>query len=249
MALLIIQHSDSCTTGLLGDSLRRFGQRIRTVRVDRSEPLPANLEDIHGVVSLGGPQSANDSHAWIADELALLKAAHSAGIPILGICLGCQLLAKALGGQVARMDRPEIGWVKVTNTSIDKEDPLLAGLPWTQTVFAWHHDHVSVLPEGAALLQRSAACNVQAFRMGPWSYGIQYHPEWSRAMIQAEIAGASQDELAKAGVTADALRQATAEEVPGAERRSARMFELCNLVLFPATSLQTGLEARSPLHH
>jgi GMP synthase-like glutamine amidotransferase len=249
MAILILQHSDSCTPGLLGASLRRHGQRTRLVRVAAGEALPPDLDDVHGVISLGGPQSANDTAPWVAAELALLKEAHDARVPVLGICLGAQMLARALGGEVGRMPRAEIGWVEVQNTAVDKEDPLLAGLPWTRTVFAWHNECVARPPEGATILQRNAACAVQAYRVGAWTYGIQYHPEWNRDTILAEIAGATAEELAAAGASAEALRQATAEHAPTAERHAERMFEACNTVLFPASALQPGLAARSPLHH
>lgn len=249
MAILILQHSDTCTPGILGASLRRHGQRTRLVRVTAGEALPPDLDDVHGIVSLGGPQSSNETAPWVGAELALLKEAHEARVPVLGLCLGAQMLARALGGEVTRLPRPEIGWVSVQNTAVDKEDALLAGLPWTRTVFAWHNEFVSKVPAGATVIQRNAACPVQAFRVGAWSYGFQYHPEWSRETILSEIAGATPEELAAAGAPADALRQATAEHAPAAERHAERMFELCNLVLFPANSLQPGLAARSPLHH
>lgn len=249
MALLIIQHSETCCPGLLGDVMRRYGQRTRTVRVDRGEVLPVDLDDLHGIVSLGGPQSSNDNLPWVAPELALLKQAHESGLPVLGICLGAQMLARALGGQVSRMPKPEIGWVQVHNHAIDKEDALLAGLPWTQTVFSWHNEWVSTLPEGATVIRKNAACAVQAYRVGPWSYGIQYHPEWSRETILKEVADATPEELAAAGTTANDVRQATTEHAATAARQSERMFDLCNLVLFPTSQLQTGLAARSPLHH
>ncbi|MBL9140759.1 MAG: hypothetical protein JNK53_02730 [Phycisphaerae bacterium] len=109
---------------------------------------------------------------------------------------------------------------------------------------------MSTLPDGATVLQKNDACAVQAFRVGPWSYGLQYHPEWSRETILNELADPTNaDELAKAGTSANDVRQATTEHAPMAERQSDRMFDQCNLVLFPASRLQSGLEARSPLHH
>ncbi len=249
MAILIIQHAESCAPGLLGDALSRFGQRTVIVRTDRGQSLPADLGDVHGVVSLGGPQSANDAEPWVAQETALLKLAHQTGVPILGLCLGAQLLARALGGTVARMPKPELGWAQMSNVSVDKEDALFTGLPWKQTYFCWHEEFVSKLPEGATVLQRNEACPVQAYRVGPWSYGIQYHPEWNRQTILKEIGQATEQELAAAGTTAELLRQGTHDHYESAERMARKIFELCNLMLFPASRLQPGLVARSPLHH
>ncbi|MFO0963029.1 MAG: type 1 glutamine amidotransferase [Phycisphaerales bacterium] len=249
MAILVIQHSKVSDLGHLGTALRRHGQRLRIVRVDLGQALPPDLDDVHGLVSLGGPQSANDAHAWVGQELELLRAAHAAQIPVLGICLGAQLLAKALGGEVARMAQPEIGWVTVKSASVGIEDALYAGVPWSQTVFAYHGEHVSKLPEGASLVLKGAACPVQAFRVGPWSYGIQYHPEWTRETILSEIDASTDAELAAAGTSRAALREATAEHYPTAQRFAERTFELANLMLFPATRQQSGLVSPADIHH
>lgn len=249
MAILIIQHSEGCAPGLLGDVMARYGQRTVTVRVDRGERLPAGLDDLHGIVSLGGAMSVNGNDPWIEPEAALLNQAHHAGVPVLGLCLGAQMLAKALGGKVTRMPQPELGWISVRNTQVDKEDALLAGLPWQQHVFGWHNEWVSTLPEGATVLQKSERCAVQCYRVGPWSYGFQYHPEWSRQTMLNEIADAASAELSEAGTSAEEMRQGITDHYATAERLSTRMFDLCNLILFPSSRLQPGLTARSPLHH
>ena len=102
MAILVIQHSKISDPGHLGTALRQHGQKVRTVRIDLGQPLPADLDDVHGVVSLGGPQSANGNDAWNAPELELMREAHARQVPVLGICLGAQMLAKALGGDLRR---------------------------------------------------------------------------------------------------------------------------------------------------
>ena len=198
MAILVIQHSKNSPIGHLGEALRRHGQKTRTVRIDEGDRLPADLNDLHGIVSLGGPQSANDGDAWVAQEQALLRDAHAAGIPVLGLCLGAQMLAKALGGTVV-----------------------------------W----------------KGAACPVQAFRVGATSYGFPYHPEWTRETMTAELASMSDSDLAAAGTTRQAVRDATAEFAADAERRSHRVFETVNSVLFPASRLQPGLVAPGWIHH
>jgi GMP synthase-like glutamine amidotransferase len=118
MAILVLQHSRHSGTGHLGAALRTFGQRTRTVRIDEGQALPPDLDDVHGLVSLGGPQSANDGGSWVEQELALIREAHERKVPFLGLCLGAQMLAKALGGEVARMAAPEFGWTHVRASGI-----------------------------------------------------------------------------------------------------------------------------------
>ena len=249
MAILVIQHSKISDAGHLGSALRTHGQKVRTVRIDLGQPLPADLDDVHGVVSLGGPQSANGGDPWVAEEQALLREAHGAGIPVLGLCLGAQMLAKALGGEVGRMAKPEIGWVHVKAASIGVEDVLHPGIGWSQTVFASHGEQVSRMPDGASLVMKGDACQVQAFRVGATSYGFQYHPEWTRETILAEIDSWKDAELQAAGTDRPSLRQATAEHYPVAERNARRLFEAVNLLLFPASRQQRGLVAPGWIHH
>ena len=249
MAILLIQHSRHSDAGHLGASLRSFGQKVRTVKVHEGQALPPDLDDVHGVVSLGGPQSANDPDPWVTHEQALLRAAHEAKIPVLGLCLGAQMLAKALGGTVARMERPEVGWIHVRAASIGVEDPLLAGTGWEHVVFASHGEHVATLPPGAALVMKGSACPVQAFRAGPWSYGFQDHPEWTRETIVAETDRWTDADLAAAGTSRQAIREGTAEHAANAERMAQRVFELANLMLFPASRQQPGLVAPGTVHH
>jgi hypothetical protein len=96
---------------------------------------------------------------------------------------------------------------------------------------------------------KGTACPVQAFRVGPWSYGIQYHPEWTREAILAEVERCSDQELAAAGTSRDVIRRATAEHAEAAARHAKRVFELANLMLFPASRQQPGLVAPSVVHH
>jgi GMP synthase-like glutamine amidotransferase len=249
MAILVLQHSRHSGPGHLGAALRTFGQRVRTVRVDEGQALPPDLDDVHGLVSLGGPQSANDDARWVEQELALIREAHERKVPFLGLCLGAQMLAKALGGEVSRMAQPEFGWTRVRAAGIGVEDALLAGTGWDHVVFESHGEHVSKLPAGAAVIMKGAACPVQAYRVGPWSYGFQYHPEWTREDILAEIERSTDAELAAAGTSKAAQRQATAEHAANAERASKRIFELANLLLFPASRQQPGLVAPGTVHH
>lgn len=182
--LLVLQHSDSSPLGTIGPILVDHAMKISTVRLDRNEPLPPDLDDVDAIISLGGPQCANDANPVLEREMGLLRAAHARALPVLGLCLGAQLLAKALGGEVAKLSRPEIGWHEVTLTPVGREDPLFSGIAWTSSQFHWHADGVSKLPPGARALASSKGCAVQAFGVGLRSYGIQYHPEVTEATIQ-----------------------------------------------------------------
>ena len=133
---------------------------------------------------MGGPQSANedDRYPYLAQEKVLLRQAVEQEIPFLGICLGGQLLASALGAQVARHVTSEIGFFEVHSTDAGKDDPLLEGLSEYQRVVQWHDDVFS-LPTGAVLLATSQEVPNQAFRIGRRAYGLQYHIEMTPAML------------------------------------------------------------------
>lgn len=247
MAIVILEHSADCPADILLDSLRAFGQRMRVVRLHAGAPVPGDLEDIHGLVSLGGPQTVHEMNApWMQAEMGLLRDAHGAGVPVLGLCLGAQLLAAALGGETGRMPAPEIGWHEMSLTPQGREDPLFAGQPWKVPQFCWHSDQVSKLPEGSTVLASSAACKVQAYCVGLRSYGIQYHPEWNAATVRAQLEGGAA-QVKAAGGALDALRAETQRLGPQAERLSRRFFDAVSTVLMPADRVNKGIA--KDLHH
>lgn len=150
----------------------------------RGEVLP-HLEELRGLVVMGGPMGVSDtaSHPYLADELALLAGAVAADLPVLGVCLGAQLLAAALGGTVYRGAQPEIGPGTVTLSNAGQTDPVLgvarrAELP----VMHWHQDTFE-LPAGAVGLAGSDLYANQAFRVGARAYGLQFHVEVDRALV------------------------------------------------------------------
>jgi GMP synthase (glutamine-hydrolysing) len=247
MAIVIFEHSADCPADLLIDTFRSLGQKLRVVKLHAGQPLPADLDDTHGVVSLGGPQTVHEMNApWMQGEMGLLRDAHGAGIPVLGLCLGAQLLAAALGGETGRMPAAEVGWKDMHLTPQGREDAIFAGQPWTGPQFCWHSDHVSKLPEGATLLATSAGCKVQAFSVGLRSYGVQYHPEWSGATVKRELEqGAAQ--VKAAGESLETQLAATARHAAASERLARRFFEACSLLLMPADRLNKGIV--KDLHH
>lgn len=190
--IIVIQHSDIGTPGRLGLTLRDHGFRLDVRRPDRDGPgaIPETLDDVAGVLSLGGPQNLDEGHEFIAREMVLLRAAHEHELVVLGICLGCQLVAAALGGTVSRMPGgPEVGFHDVSLTIPGQTEPVLAGVPWTSAQFCSHAYEVSKAPEGATVLASSQACKVQAFRAGLRTFAFQYHFECDREQIDATLRG------------------------------------------------------------
>jgi len=140
------------------------------------------LDGCTGVILMGGPKSANDPHAGLLEELRLVEQAVAAHTPILGICLGAQLIAKVLGARVFRNPEKEIGWAPVYFTEAARRDPVFGGVDSPSTVFHWHGETFE-LPDGAQWLAYSDKCRHQAFRFGPNVYGVQFHPEITPEMI------------------------------------------------------------------
>jgi GMP synthase-like glutamine amidotransferase len=154
-----------------------------------------------------------DRHGWLREEKQLLADLLARGSPLLGACLGAQVLCEAAGGAVRHMDRPEIGWFEVEVTPEGEEDPLLGALGPAFTAFQWH-SYECVPPPGAAVLARSDAC-VQAFRVGERAWGIQFHAEVTAADASSWIDDWRSDEDAvRIGLDAESLRAETEAAMP-----------------------------------
>lgn len=182
--VLAIQNDPTDPPLLVGDWLADEGVRVQVVRACFGDDVPdAVPEGVHGLLPLGGAMGANDDDVapWLPAERALLRDAVERGVPVLGLCLGGQLLAAATGGSVELGDVTEIGLSWVERTPDGEADPVVgaavpaggAGIPAAQ----WHQDVITRLPEGAVLLLTNPACRVQAFRLGDSAYGLQLHPE------------------------------------------------------------------------
>jgi GMP synthase (glutamine-hydrolysing) len=135
-----------------------------------------------GVIIMGGPQSANDANPGLDAEMRLIGQAIEKGLPVLGVCLGAQLIAKALGARVYKNSVPEIGWAPVHFTEAAKSDPLFGGFATPTTFFHWHGETFDI-PQGAEWLAYSDNCRHQAFRYGRNVYALQFHPEIEAGMI------------------------------------------------------------------
>jgi GMP synthase (glutamine-hydrolysing) len=145
----------------------------------KEDPL---VDQAQAVVVMGGPMSVNDPLPWLRQEERYITRAIGSGVPVLGICLGAQLLAKSLGATVQPMGHKEIGWYPIRFTEAGLADPLFQGLPREQTFFHWHGDTFD-LPAGSDRLAESDRCGNQAFRVGSTLYGLQFHPEVTPEII------------------------------------------------------------------
>jgi len=225
--ILVFEHSDLCRPGRLGKVLCAHGFVLDIRRPDRDGPaaIPDDLREVLGVVSLGGPQSANDSDEWILAELGLLARAHDAGLPMLGVCLGHQFIAKALGGAVTPVaDKPEAGFWEVSLNHAGQNDPVYAGMPWQSMQLCAHEDEVSELPPGAAVLGSSKACKNQAMRIGQRTYSFQYHFEWTDVMAW-KIADDDPEFFARAGLTTQDIDSQMGEHYERFAQLSDRLCE------------------------
>jgi GMP synthase-like glutamine amidotransferase len=211
---LILQHGPTGPAGVLADWLRVRGLPFEVHRT-WEEPLPGDPRSFSFVASLGSEQSlagrGADGPAWIGEEVAFLRRTLDAGLPVLGLCFGGQALATALGAEVQRAVRPEVGWLE-----IDSDDPdAVPSGPWLH----WHWDAFAV-PEGAIELARTPI-GPSAFVAGP-HLGVQFHPEVTLEIVDA-WAQADPESLAEAGTTPEAL---VAEGRPVHERAAAQAHAL-----------------------
>ena len=232
MAILIIEHSDLTGSERLGTRLQRDGHRLHIVRIHLGESLPKDLDEIDGVISCGGPQAPDCNEPWVEEEIHLLRTADEQQLPVLGICLGHQLLVRALGGDVSPSKEPEMGWYDMTLTPEGREDVLFSGQPWTGSQFQWHHWQVSSLPENAILLATSERCNIQAWMKGICTYGVQFHPECDRETMDAWIADDART-LSEVGIDGKHISSESDERFNEYERLTSRFFDAVSHLLMP----------------
>lgn len=239
MAIIVFQHSDANRPGRLGLTLRDHAFKLDVRRLDQGDEVPADYDDVDGVISLGGPQNVGDHYNWIPKELAYLRGAHERSLPVVGICLGHQLIAKALGGEVAPMDRPEVGMQGVQLLPAGQTDTVLAGIAWDSPQLLIHEHQVKTLPDGAVALASSKACGVQVFRAGMRTYGFQYHFEADRDMTRA-IAHESRETLHKDGLTGPELEEQMDRHYPSFARLADRLCVNIATYLIPRVATMIG---------
>lgn len=184
--VLVVEHDAQCPPALFGGWLEAAGAELDVCRPYAGDELP-DAAAYDGLVVLGGPMGAGDDakHAWIGPVKEMLRGAHAAATPTLGICLGHQLIAAALGGTVAPNPRgQQVGLLEVGWTRAAAADPLVGTLATPRRGVQWNDDIVTALPDSAALLAETPAGEVQAARYGERMWGVQLHPEVDDAVLR-----------------------------------------------------------------
>jgi GMP synthase (glutamine-hydrolysing) len=227
--LLVFQHVAAEPLGTLDPLIRRRGHRIRFVNFEREPEAEPRLDRYRGLIVLGGPMNVEDAprRAHLRFELRAIEQALTQGKPVLGICLGAQLLAHVLGAPVKRLPEPEIGWHAVRTTEAGRSDPVLSPLGEESPVFQWHGCHFEV-PASATHLARGQACEGQAFRYGEDAYGFQFHLEVDQPLIERWLANPGyRRELEQAGLGGriDDLREQTGRVIGPMQRQAEAVFE------------------------
>ncbi len=184
MNVLSIIHGEKVRAGIFGDVLRERGHPMDEWSLAWGAPPPRPLDDYAAVLVFGGAMHADqdDHHPWLREENFLLQRLFALRTPLLGVCLGAQLIAKAAHAPVHPATKPEIGWHPVELTEEAAGDPVLGRLPERFDAFQWHY-YTHGIPGGAEELAHSPLCT-QAFRLGDRTWGIQFHAEVTEAQIE-----------------------------------------------------------------
>lgn len=182
--ILVIQHADSEHPGVLRGFMDDDGYARKVVHLDRGDSIPA-LDPYDGMLVMGGPQDVwqRKEHPWLVDECAAIRNfVGELRRPFLGICLGHQLLAEALGGRV-EPGVAEVGVMAVEHTQAARDDPMFRNLEDPLPVLQWHGAEVTAVPPGGVVLAGSKDCAIQAFRFGETAYGMQFHVEITHTTV------------------------------------------------------------------
>lgn len=178
----IFRHEDWISPGRLAEYLEARHIPFELVRIDQGEAVIPRVDDISGLAFLGGTMSVNDGYPWLSEEMELIRQAATEDLPMLGHCMGSQLIAKALGGKVAPLPAKEIGWYEVDRCDNPIAREWLGAVPERFEILIWHHDAFS-LPPGAAPLYSSEYCPEQAYALGN-TVATVAHPEVTVELLE-----------------------------------------------------------------
>jgi GMP synthase (glutamine-hydrolysing) len=230
MRALAIVHQRDAGAGVFADEMRERGVELdEWLLTKRGAGPPREIADYDAVLTFGGAMHADqeDRHPWLRFEKDFLEALLDDGMPILAVCLGCQLLADAAGGLARRAREPEIGWLEVEITDEGAADPVIGPLAPSFTGFQWH-SYEAVPPQGAAILARSPVC-AQAYRIGERAWGIQFHAEVTAGDLAHWIDDYRSDgDAVRIGIDPQALRAETEGKIADWSRLGR---ELCGRFL------------------
>ncbi|HSG65234.1 MAG TPA: gamma-glutamyl-gamma-aminobutyrate hydrolase family protein [Gammaproteobacteria bacterium] len=226
--LLVFQHVPHEPLGTLDAQFKEAGFRIRYVNFARYGRVKLDVGRYDGLVVLGGPMGVNDTEPYphLLDEVEAIRVAIDSDIPILGICLGAQLIAAALGARIARNPVKEIGWSDVKRTRAAMSDPLFKHFHAQEKIFQWHGDTFEI-PSGAKHLAMTDHCRNQAFCYGRAVYALQFHLEVDEALVRRWLATpAMREELAalQGAVSARAILEETHRFIGRSKRLSQAVF-------------------------
>lgn len=226
-----LHHLDEPVTGFAGRALREAGIELDERRLPQGDPVPA-LEEVDGIVTFGGLQSARDAEAYdyLSAELDLLGDAAAKDVPVFGVCLGGQMLARALGAEVRRMPRSMVTWREPSLLPAAADDPVFSRWPSNAPTLHWHEDEFDLPPGGVELMQRGGP-GVEAFRCGTCAWGIQFHAEADGATYERWCDTAETEELEEAGVTREEVRASGAARMAEQERAAMALFGAFALVV------------------
>lgn len=198
--VVVVQHAEAEGPYAIADAFRAEAAPMEVVRCHLGEPPPTSADGFSALVVMGGPMAAYDDAGFPTrrHELALLGEALAVGLPVLGVCLGAQLLAAAAGGRVRPGNGLEVGWAQVDLTDEAARDPLFGGLEGPLEVLHWHGDTFD-LPAGVVHLASSTRYANQAFRVGPVAWGLQFHLEVTPAAVDAFLSAMPDDAAAASG--------------------------------------------------
>ncbi len=206
-----LYHSETETLGLVGKVLKEKNLSYRETHLFAGEGLPRDISQLAGLIVMGGPMNVDEieKYPFLFDEVRLIEKILSESKPILGICLGSQLIAKALGSKIYPNKHKEVGWHPIDITPAGSSDPVFSGSPSSLKVFHWHGDTFD-LPKDAVHLARSSRCENQAFRWGSNAYGLQFHLEVTPGMVESWVASTDgQKDISSASEKAEKILSET----------------------------------------
>jgi GMP synthase (glutamine-hydrolysing) len=219
-----LQHTPSENLGTIEDVLLVNQVGAEDIQTYLGKPVPQEMADKAGLIVMGGPMGVYEQakYPFLRDEMRLIESALALGRPVLGVCLGSQLLAAALGAEVKKGERKELGWHAVTLSDLAAQDPLFAGVNTEFWPFHWHGDVFS-LPKQAEGLASSRQTPCQAFRYGMNAYGILFHLEVTREQILQMLSDFA-EELREAGGNAAEIAEQTPRRLPLLENIAGDVF-------------------------
>jgi len=249
MHVLVFQHIPIEHPGIFLDFLQAEGGSWDAVELDAGEAIPS-FDGYDALWVMGGPMDVwqEDAYPWLAAEKYMIREWVSSGRPFLGVCLGHQLLADAMGGRVGPGEAPEVGILQVELTEAGRSEPLFAGLPSPKQCLQWHGAAVLEAPPDAAVLAHSPICPIQAIRVGACAYGLQYHveatadtvPEWGSIPEYEAALEAVQGEGAL-----QPFRDETARHLPGLNAAARTLYDNFTGIV-RGVSAGTGSVAAAP---